>query len=366
MNSVEVAAANLEEIIDVVRGADRVLAVGNRTKPPLSHCPDATSVSLRNLSGITEYEPSEFTFTALAGTPIAEIVNTLAERGQCLPFDPLLIESGATLGGTVAAGLSGPGRFRFGGIRDFLLGIHFISGDGQQISGGGKVVKNAAGFDLPKFFVGSLGRFGILTQLTMKVFPRPVATQTMCVQCENHRQAMERTVESASSRWELDAIDYVPSEHSLRLRLTGPPSAIDSLAGEIDRKWGQNVSKLEQADAFWHPLRELADRGAMQTVVKVPSTLDQAVQLQESLETDSTVQLHTSAAGNVNWLWIEHEQALESMDEKLLSLNLAGLIVRGDTERYWIGRRDTFEFHHALQNAMDPPGKFPRFGKHAA
>ena len=89
-------------------------------------------VSLRCLRGIVEYEPSEFTFTARAGTPVdRDRRSTLAKRRQYLPFDPMLADAGATIGGTVAAGLSGPGRFRYGGIRDFLLGVQFISGDGK-------------------------------------------------------------------------------------------------------------------------------------------------------------------------------------------------------------------------------------------
>src|SRR5439155_368623 len=134
---------------------------------------------LSRLSGIVEYEPSEFTFTALAGTPLKAIIAALAERGQYLPFDPPLADAGATLGGTIAAGLSGPGRVRFGGLRDFILGVRFVDGEGRILRMGGKVVKNAAGFDLPKFFVGSAGRFGVLAEITFKVFPRPAATRTL-------------------------------------------------------------------------------------------------------------------------------------------------------------------------------------------
>src|SRR4029450_4463398 len=90
----------------------------------------------------------------------------LAARGQSLRCDPFLLDAGATLGGTVAAGLSGPGRFRYGGLRDFILGVRFVDGLGRLMHMGGKVVKNAAGFDLPKFLVGSLGRFGVLAELT--------------------------------------------------------------------------------------------------------------------------------------------------------------------------------------------------------
>ena len=128
-------------------------------------------LDLSRLSGVLEYEPGEFTFTALAGTPLASVDSLLAEHGQYLPFDPPLAERGATLGGTVAAGLSGPGRYRYGGVRDFILGVRFVDGAGALVRGGGKVVKNAAGFDLPKLMVGSLGQLGVLVELTLQSLP---------------------------------------------------------------------------------------------------------------------------------------------------------------------------------------------------
>ena len=100
--------ASVAELAEGVRSAPRVIAVGAGTKPRLSHVAgDVVRISTTRLRGIVEYEPSEFTFTALAGTPLTEIVAALGERGQYLPFDPMLAEAGATLGGTVAAGLSG-------------------------------------------------------------------------------------------------------------------------------------------------------------------------------------------------------------------------------------------------------------------
>src|SRR5438105_916896 len=165
------------ELVEAVRSLSRVLAIGASTKPRLSAV-DGVKLCTKRLSGIIEYEPSEFTFTALAGTRISEIAAALAERGQYLPFDPVLARAGATLGGTVASGLNGPGRFRFGGLRDFILGVKFVDGEGRLLRLGGKVVKNAAGFDIPKFFVGSLGRYGVLAEITFKVFPRVAAFRT--------------------------------------------------------------------------------------------------------------------------------------------------------------------------------------------
>src|SRR5262245_14253852 len=158
--------------------APRVIPVGAQTKPRLSTV-DAVKISTLSLSGIVEYESSEFTFTALTGTPVRDIAAALAGRGQYLPFDPMLVDAGATLGGTIASGLSGPGRFRFGGLRDFILGVRFVDGGGRLLRLGGKVVKNAAGFDLPKFFTGSLGRFGFILEATFKVFPRPPGRLTL-------------------------------------------------------------------------------------------------------------------------------------------------------------------------------------------
>jgi len=123
-----VAPASATELVDAVRSAKRVLAVGAGTKPRLSALPEGTKISTAALRGIIEYEPSEFTFTALAGTPLRDLTSVLAERGQYLPFDPMLSHAGATLGGTVAAGLSGPGRLRFGGLKDFILGTRFVDG----------------------------------------------------------------------------------------------------------------------------------------------------------------------------------------------------------------------------------------------
>ena len=110
------APTNIAEVADIIRSSKKVLAVGAQTKPRLSQCTeDVQLISMRGISGILEYDPGEFTFTAFAGTPLREIVATLATQGQYLPFDPPLVGSGATIGGTVAAGLSGPGRFAMAG-----------------------------------------------------------------------------------------------------------------------------------------------------------------------------------------------------------------------------------------------------------
>jgi glycolate oxidase FAD binding subunit len=354
--------ATIKELAHVIHGSERVLAVGNRTKKPLSDGTDATLVSLSKLTGLLQYEPSEFTFTAQAGTPIAEVAAALAEQGQYLPFDPLLSAAGATIGGTVAAGISGPGRNRYGGIRDFLLGVRFFSSDGAVINSGGKVVKNAAGFDIPKLLVGSLGRLAVMTELTFKVFPQPLAHDTLQIQCQSHQQALERIALAASSRWEADAIDYDPSQRSLYVRIAGPDDANQAIAAEISAQWGDDVTKLEpeSARAVWQSLSELQPRHESTRVAKIPSTPDQFLALQTLSESNDSIRLQLSVAGAVTWAWLDSDDAVKTMDQQLSQLNHCGLIIAGDSvASKWLGRRPTSNMEARIHAAMDVAGKFP-------
>jgi glycolate oxidase FAD binding subunit len=352
-----IAPDRIDELPQILAAVQTVIPVGANSKPPLSESSGAQKLSLLRLRGITQYEPSEFTFTALAGTPLAEIVTVLAEKNQYLPFDPLLVDQGATLGGTVAAGLSGSGRFRYGGIRDFLLAVHFISGEGKLIRSGGKVVKNAAGFDIPKFMVGSLGRFGVMTELTFKVFPRPRSTLTLGVDCQSHQQATERITMAASATWELDAIDYDPAARVLYLRIGGPEPVNRSLAERVFARWGSDVRTIDDAEAVWSRVREL-DWGEPDAIVtKVPVTPTALMPLCQQLPG----RLWFSAAANLLWHSAKDHQELTTTSTVLRELGLPGLIVRGPSDQTFVGCWQGSELQSALQRAFDPQGKFPIF-----
>jgi glycolate oxidase FAD binding subunit len=354
-----IAPTSCTELKHAILSEPRVLAVGNQTKPALSRTDNTTLVSLRNLQGIVEYEPSEFTFTAQAGTTLSVIVAALAERRQYLPFDPVLVESGATLGGAVASGLSGSGRFRFGGIRDFILGVEFLTGDGHTIKAGGKVVKNAAGFDIPKLLVGSCGRLGVITQITMKVFPKPVAERSLSIHCSSHAQAISRINSLACSRYELDAIDYRPDQHCIILRIGGPESANSAIAAEIHSNWGNDVSELESPSEFWRSVRELAFSGSDQSLVKIPTTPSSILGLQTQLEPDADLSCHWSAAGNTLWVSLLSEVGIERLENALTAQNCSGLVVRGAVKTPWIGVVTPFDFMRSVKQAMDPDNRFP-------
>jgi len=349
--------ANTAELVDAVRSAPRVIAVGAGTKPRLSDV-NAVKLSTARLSGMVEYDPSEFTFTALAGTPIHEIAAILAARGQYLPFDPLWVDAGATLGGTVASGVSGPGRFRYGGLRDFILGIKFVDGSGRVLRLGGKVVKNAAGFDVPKFLVGSLGRFGVLVETTFKVFPLPASLLTLTLDAGDAEFTAEILKAAASSRWELDALDGLPDRRTIALRLAGPATALPSLAREILGRWPGRVLPAEGAGALWRELREGHWANSAAPLVKVALAPDSVVPLARSVGALNGARLHLSAGGNVAFVSIASADQATALDEILRAQKLAGVTLRGDAP-LWLGARPRFQISEAVKAALDAENRFP-------
>lgn len=340
------------ELGDAIRSAPRVIAVGAGTKPRMSAVSvDYVRVSTDWLRGIVEYEPSEFTFTALAGTPLSEIAAALAERRQYLPFDPTLATAGATLGGTVAAGLSGPGRFRFGGVRDFILGVRFVDGEGRLLRMGGKVVKNAAGFDLPKFFVGSLGRFGVLAELTFKVFPRPATQRTLRLELLDTSAKMEVLSEAGRSRWELDALESPLLENVIFARLAGSSAALDLIAAEILNRWPGAALTVNDADELWQATSDFSwshPTGPLVKVVLAPSELGE---FETHVRSISDARGWIGSGGNVGYLSTPPGTALPA-------LRWPAVTLRGDAA-LWPGAKPRSELMRAVKSALDPNNRFP-------
>jgi glycolate oxidase FAD binding subunit len=365
--------ASIAEVQDAVRAAPpgaRILARGRGTKPPLSTPPEgALALDVSGLSGIAEYEPGEFTFTALAGTPIAEIDAALAEHGQFLPFDPPLIEAGATLGGTVAAGLSGPGRYRYGGVRDFILGVRYVDGAGEVVRTGGKVVKNAAGFDISKLMAGSLGSLGVLVELSFKVFPKPEAYATLRVPHPTLDDALATLHRLTSSQMDFFAIDLAPTPDGaiLEVRLGGLAAAFPERLARLRSLTGGGDILMDATDAAgWRATREFTWRPEDAALVKVPVTPGRIARLETELIGPSTGSGHVhpsppvrrySAGGQVAWLtWPPAE--LDGLDAALKALDLTGLVVLGQPGRTRLGARTGQSFERRVKAALDPEARF--------
>jgi glycolate oxidase FAD binding subunit len=347
------------ELADLVAPHPRVIAVGGGTKPRLAAVDDSfTRISTLQLRGIVEYEPEEFTVSALAGTPLSEITAALAERGQYLPFDPLFVKQGATLGGTVAAGTSGPGRFRFGGVRDFILGVRFVDGNGRLLRMGGKVVKNAAGFDLPKFFVGSLGRFGLLAEITFKVFPRSISTLTLRLPAQSIDAAVRIMAEAGQSRWEIDALDLPPSGCAVCLRLAGPPMALTALSKDVLARWPGECLSPSEADALWTDLAEARWSHAEGVLVKVPLTLTDVSPVASLAHSLEGSRVHISAGGNLALVSLPSAGQAPRLDQGLQMIGLNGMTLRGDAP-LWLGAHGQPQIAGAVKDALDPQHRFP-------
>jgi glycolate oxidase FAD binding subunit len=343
---------SIEELVEAVRSTPQLLPVGAGTKPRLSEF-DGPLLETKHLSGIIEYDASEFTFTALAGTQLREISAALAERGQYLPFDPMLSRSGATLAGTVAAGLSGPGRFRYGGVRDFILGVRFVDGSGQLLRMGGKVVKNAAGFDLPKFLVGSLGRYGVLGELTFKVFPRPASLLTLKIRFGEISEASRVMVEASRSRWELDALDASIPERAVFMRIGGPAQANKELASEILSKWPGEI--ITNAESWWSDIAEFAWAPVADVLVKVPLTPTKIARLCDGMPRGARV--HITAGGNSAWISLPPTD-VSALDTILGELQLSGLVLRGSAPLN-IGQWPETALAQRVKAVLDPVNRFP-------
>ncbi|HTL17957.1 MAG TPA: FAD-binding protein [Patescibacteria group bacterium] len=349
--------SSVAELVDAVRSCPRLLAVGAGTKPRLS-APDVTKVNTSQLRGMVEYEPSEFTFTARAGTAVREVADLLAERGQFLPFDPLWIEAGSTLGGTVAAGLSGPGRLRFGGLRDFILGARFVDGSGRYLRVGGNVVKNAAGFDLPKFFVGSLGRFGILTELTFKVFPAAQSNLTVKLAAANMESASGLLMELGRSRWEPQCLDILPGASDVYARLAGPSDALGDMAKDLLSRYRGRQLTTPEAQQVWSDLREFKwahDQGVLIKVVLPPLVLPE---LTRALETIDDSRMHVSSGGNMVFISLAAGKQSVSLSDFLRRLSLPAMTLKGEAP-LWCGNHSHWEIAEAVKLALDPENRFP-------
>lgn len=336
---------------------------GGRSKPTLSRPTDGSSVlDMRQLRGILEYDPSEYTFTAYAGTPIKEIADTLAENGQYLPFDPLFVENGATLGGTVASNMAGSGRWRYGGIRDFILGIRFVDGQGQLVRSGGKVVKNAAGFDLSKFFVGSLGCYGILVELSFKVFPQPKAYRTLQLTYATLQDSLDAMFRLTTSALETDAIDIVPMTDNVQLliRIGGLESALSTRLDRLQQFMTtsnkvQDVTLVEDDSAVWQSANDFAWCDDTDMLVKVPIAPRQMSELDKRLIAINAKRRYT-VAGNIAWISTEWLSDVETI---LSDCRLTGLVLRGEIDHPIIGTRYGVALAQRVKKVLDPHKLFP-------
>jgi glycolate oxidase FAD binding subunit len=349
----------IADVQSIIREAARVSVRAGGTKPGLQSSEGEThSVEMADLRGILDYQPEEYTFTALAGSKLKEINAALGEHGQYLPFDPPLARRGATLGGTVAAGLSGPGRYHFGGVRDFILGVKFIDGRGQLVSGGGKVVKNVAGFDLPKLMVGSLSSFGVMVELTFKVFPRPIAFITKRYVYPSLEQSLEKMQAASTARLDLEALDLQPLNDGalLWIRLSGLESTLRDRLTRLEVLLGEGDTLTGSEDiTVWEEAREFDWVPEGWSLVKLPVTPRRIPQLEEVLSQIEGLRRY-SAAGQVAWIALNGP--LERLEIILSDQGLNALVIWGTPGIRRLGDIKGRVFYERIKSVLDPDRRF--------
>lgn len=249
--------ATVENLVEQVRAAGaqgRQLCVrGGGSKDFYGGEPRGERLDTRGHAGIVSYEPSELVVTARCGTPLAELEAALAARDQMLAFEPphftVAGASTATLGGCVAAGISGPRRASAGSVRDFVLGTKLLDGRGRVLSFGGEVMKNVAGYDVSRLLAGSLGTLGVVLEVSLKVLPRPLAETTLRFELPQGR-AIETLNRWAGRPLPISASSWQDGE--LRVRLSGAQGA---LRAACDTLGGERVDAA-QGELLWRALRE--------------------------------------------------------------------------------------------------------------
>jgi glycolate dehydrogenase FAD-binding subunit len=220
---------------------------GGGTKDFYGGLPLGDIIETQVYAGIVEYQPTELVLTARAGTSLAAIESAMRARGQMLAFEPPHYSEGSTLGGVVASGLSGPRRPYAGAVRDVVLGVRILDGTGQDLSFGGRVMKNVAGFDVARLMTGALGTLGVITEVSLKCLPLPKADATLEFECSAD-EAIRKVNEWGTQPLPLSATCF--HHGHLRIRLSGAQPAVAAAAAKL------GGDRVATPDGYWASLRD--------------------------------------------------------------------------------------------------------------
>jgi len=252
--SPQLSLTQIQERIREAAGRGLPLCIrGSGSKDFYGNAPRGEALDTRGHAGIASYEPTELVMTARCGTPLAEIQAVLDRENQILGFEPPHFGAGATLGGCVAAGLSGPRRASAGSVRDAMLGAKILDGQGQLLAFGGQVMKNVAGYDVARLLAGSLGTLGVIAEVSLKLLPRPQVERTLTFELPQAK-ALEQLNRWAGKPLPVSASAWRDGE--LALRLSGAGSAVGAAA----QKLGGQAMDAAQALRYWDGIREQSDR----------------------------------------------------------------------------------------------------------
>ena len=286
-HDIDDSASLLEQVNEALQNATPLRIQGSNSKAFLGRIVAGEVLDTRSHRGIVSYDPTELVITARCGTPLAELAEVLDAAQQMLPCEPPSFGDGATVGGMIASGLSGPRRPWSGSVRDFVLGTRVITGHGKHLRFGGEVMKNVAGYDLSRLMAGSYGSLGVVTEVSLKVLPKPRQTLSISLEMDSDR-ALLRLAEWGQQPLPISAACH--DGQRLHLRLEGGEGSVaaahDRLGGELlDASYWEDLNEhrlsfFDEDQALWRlsvphntsrlslPGRQLLDWGGAQRWLK--------------------------------------------------------------------------------------------------
>ena len=246
-----------DQILNAVSEQKKINIVGGNSKNWYGDQASGEVLNTLGYKGILDYQPEELVITVCAGTSLREVESALDAKNQYFPFEPPHFDDHATIGGMVAAGLAGPGRGQYGGLRDYVLGTKIMDGKGDVLSFGGKVMKNVAGYDVSRLIPGSLGTLSLLLEVSIKVLPKPTRTETLKFQM-NAKDAIFYMNSWASQPLPLSASAWLgDSNHGdLWIRLSGANAGVQAAILKLQQGLPSEIMDTSVASQFWESLRE--------------------------------------------------------------------------------------------------------------
>ncbi|WEK46280.1 MAG: FAD-binding protein [Candidatus Andeanibacterium colombiense] len=313
-----------DAVADAVRDGIKLSVVGGGSKSGIGRQTAARELPMAGLAGVIQYEPSELVLTARPGTPLAELVLLLAENSQYFAFDPFdhgpmfgQLAGSSTIGGIVAGGVSGSGRISAGAARDHLLGFRAVSGRAEIFAAGGKVVKNVTGFDLSKLATQSWGRLFALTELTLKVMPRPPERITLILPGLGDRDAIRAMSVAMGSQAEVAAAAHYPAaarngESATIFRIQGFGPSVAARRRMLEHLLADfgplRISSDREAAAMWECLSTLAPLERAKPLWRISVRPRRAAEVTADFEDRDAAWLFDWAGGLV-WLATDADPA---------------------------------------------------------
>ena len=381
-----IAWAFAEEKPLEVRGTGSKKSLGQVTA-------DLPVLDLSDLSGVSLYEPGELVLTAAAGTPIREIQQLLSDSNQRLAFEPMDMaavlggEPGAgTVGGVIACNLAGPRRISAGAARDHILGVKGVTGRGETFKSGGRVVKNVTGYDMSKLMTGSWGTLGALTEITLKVLPRPEKAWTLLLLGLDASDAVRALARAAGSSHEVSGLAHMPADTAANsavsyiknagsavtaIRVEGPGPSVEhrikSLRHELSDFGQMEELHSHNSVGLWQEVRDVALLSATDQLWRLSVPPSEGANVAQAIqEKIPSVRVVYDLAGGLVWLTMPsradagHEivRGAVSQTSGHAMLIRASEAVRGQVPVFQPQQAPVANLSRRIKEGLDPPGVF--------